>query len=411
MKLLRNEFLLLIGIPLVCTLLMIGVYALPLTPIIHHVDQSTDAVNERVLDHWAGETHFTTIANGTDILMVDTAIYPSSKDTIIKDAMLNPYIVPENSNGDLYDIQNVIHKDMIGIQYHIETYGRFWNGFLLWLKPLLLVFDLNEIKILNMFVQIALFTTVILLLKERFNNRLCIAFAVSYAALNPITNILSFQSGLMTITLVTIIILIQMEDWLNRDSHYIYLFTLAGMATSFFAYMTYPLITLGIPLVIFILQNKEKKLTELLNLTILVSIFWTIGYGWLWASKWLIGSVLSGENILSNAINQAAFRTSGETEEIFTGTSFLAVTYINAVQVFNKPVVVALFISILWLVLSKGKEKFFHFSLNTLLPLIFVASYPLIWFFVIRNHSAIHWWWAHKDLVISIFSALSWLAI
>lgn len=379
--------------PIICTLMMITAYSLPVQPMINHARQSQQVIQHSEMEQWTGGTHFTSIDYETDFIMAFTAVYPTTSSSIIKDSMLNPQY---NFTSDFSDaISNP------------SIYPRFWHGYVLWLKPLLLCFDFNEIKIFNLFIQIILFSLTLLSIHSRFGLNTAFAFAFTYFALNPISNILSLQSALMTITLLSILFLIHNEKKLFQNDNYLLLFLITGIATSFFEFMTYPLITLGIPMVIALLLNKNTKTSNLWKILILGSICWTAGYGLFWASKWIISYLLTGHNTLSDAFSSITQRLGEEPPSGTYDLSFLSVTHINAYQIFQPPILLAFGISVVAMIVPQIRKKECRIKLNIIIPNLFLAIYPLIWFFVVRNHSAIHWWWAHKLFTISLFSIMS----
>ena len=66
-------------------------------------------------------------------------------------------------------------------------------------------------------------------------------------------------------------------------------------------FLTTPILTLGFPLVVFIAVNKEK---DRLKTLFTQSFIWLLGYASIWASKWLIGWILTGENIIDTDLKE-----------------------------------------------------------------------------------------------------------
>lgn len=389
-KLVMKFIFTLLSAPIIGTLLLIGVYSLPTEPMLDHAKASIKELQHDAMEQWTGETHYASIDYETDFIMVHTAVYPTAPSTILKDAMLNPQYDFTTDNPDIITDPAI--------------YPRFWNGYLVWLKPLLLFLNLSEIKILNLFLQILLFSMTLLSIHSRLGLRTSLAFIFTYFALNPITNILSLQSALMTITLLSILVLIHSEKKLFNNSNHLLFFLIIGMTTTYFEFLTYPLITLGIPLVVALLLNKKSNTKNLLKILILGSICWAVGYGFFWASKWIISYLFTGFNTLEDAFQQVTKRVN-ETDDVVIGLSFPSTVSVNLYQLLQPPIIISFVITMTAIIKKSIKER--RINITMILPCALLALYPLVWFFALRNHSAIHWWWAHKLIVISLFSFLS----
>ena len=75
---------------------------------------------------------------------------------------------------------------------------------------------------------------------------------------------------------------------------------------------------------------------------------------------------------------------------------------------FTRTLVAGLFllaVSMIVLLLA-GKLKF-SVSLNRLIPVLFVGTYPFLWYFVIRNHSIVHVWFTHRALAVAVLAIAS----
>ncbi|HGB4051199.1 TPA: hypothetical protein ACIVF2_004493, partial [Salmonella enterica subsp. enterica serovar 16:l,v:-] len=90
-------------------------------------------------------------------------------------------------------------------------------------------------------------------------------------------------------------------------------FFILGSVINFIDLLTAPVASLSIPLIIIILFLYEGKATFISSIktTILSSISWGLGYGLTWVAKWLIASVILGQNVFLNAIQSMFFRTVG----------------------------------------------------------------------------------------------------
>jgi hypothetical protein len=55
-----------------------------------------------------------------------------------------------------------------------------------------------------------------------------------------------------------------------------------------------------------------------------------------------------------------------------------------------------------------GKMKF-KLSTSKILPILVVGCFPFLWYYVIRNHSIVHVWFAYRVLAITVAAVVSML--
>ena len=91
------------------------------------------------------------------------------------------------------------------------------------------------------------------------------------------------------------------------------IFFIVGSVTSFMDLLTEPLITLGLPLIIYILlmQKQRTSLKQDIISFIKLSILWGLGYALTWLMKWILVSLIYNRDIIQNALQQAKFRSTG----------------------------------------------------------------------------------------------------
>ena len=63
-----------------------------------------------------------------------------------------------------------------------------------------------------------------------------------------------------------------------------------GMLTSYMDFLTYPVVTFGLPMIIVVVLAQEGILEKLKKI-IVCGISWCVGYAGMWGGKWLIGDL------------------------------------------------------------------------------------------------------------------------
>lgn len=221
--------------------------------------------------------------------------------------------------------------------------------------------------------------------------------------LNPITISLSLQfSTIYYITLLSnIFILLKDKENLRSNGYKYFLFI--GIITVYFDFLTYPLITLGITLLTYLSIIYKGEVINIKDV-IICSIMWLIGYGGMWLSKWLLGSLITGNNLILDAYNQAKFRTSRDDYTV------LDVIDRNVFKSFfdykvGKILVIIAVASLLALIFLKI-IKIKYINIKMIVPYLLISIYPFIWYAVLTNHSYIHFWMTYRNLAISLYALI-----
>lgn len=284
-----------------------------------------------------------------------------------------------------------------------SAYARYWHGFLLYLKPLLFAFDYKDILTLNMLGQLLMVLWIAQLLVKRNLKYLLLPEVLAFGMLNLPAMALCLQyMPCFFVMAAACVVVLKYPDFTHR--HKGMFFLSVGMATCYFDFLTFPLVTLGIPLVLYwLLCTKTMK--ERLVSGVQVSFFWGIGYVVFWMEKWVIGSLVLGENLFEEAWNSLLLRSSHE-----TGGQQL--TYLdtlkNNLSAYNlriwKVIFVLLLVGLVVSIVLRMMQGAARIDFAVVIPLLLVAVMPLAWYFATINHSYIHYGYTHKELIISAWA-------
>lgn len=310
-----------IGMIVLGTLLLFCAYLLPTGRMKSHIAESDETFNyEGIYPMIIHGYKCTQLDNYTDGLMYTTAIYPGSGDTL-RDMLENPRI--EYDDANMVQGMNDYANDVEGRESHQYeiTYGRYWHGYLVVLKTLLLFFNVSEIRMMNLILQGTLFCILLYLVRKRIGAVYQIPLLLMEAVLNPIVLPLSLQySWVYYVGILSAIVFLIKENW--RSESILLLFLITGMVTSYVDLLTYPLVTLGLPMMVFLLRWQENDGTWRKKLLYFMgnSMFWGIGYALMWGSKWVLNSIFTNGNIFENVRAEIEIRLSstGEAQETFT---------------------------------------------------------------------------------------------
>ncbi len=390
------------------TVLMIGVYLLPTGRMLTNAAASYEIIDtEGGSFTWAPGYPGSRLDGFTDNIMLQTAVLEGSGNPV-QDAMLNrrmDFPKAQLSPGDA--LINYVYGARNG---EIASYGRYWHGYLLFLKPLLLFFTLSDIRMMLMLLQFGLSAALLCLACKKKGARLAVPLGLALVCLNPVSAAMSMQfTSVYLLTMIFALVELHIDSFSREWGWMLYL--LLGICTAFFDFLTYPSAAFGICVLLEILlfQGSAK---EKLGKTILSGFCWGLGYGGMWSGKWVVGSLLTGQNILADAITTAQYRTGTEVtagEGAATGFGEILAKNLGALM---GPAYLILFGSLLvvflWLLVSKRYR--FVPEKSSVPALGLIALVPFAWYFLLKNHSSVHYWMTYRNLSVTVMALAAYLS-
>ena len=398
-------------------ILLCGVYALPAEGNVFQNVQASTRMFEKEGEpfSWSYGSISGVLDNVTDSVMIRKAIFPGTGN-ILADVLQNPGHTYNETNPVKALLKELSHENEGMV---VQNYGRYWHGYLLYLKPLLFFGTVGQIRLLNGMIQFLLAFYLFMLIGEKLGEKVQWAFLFTYLSLNPISLAMSFQySSMSYMMMLTSLWVLRHENQLVKNSRCIYIFTAAGIGTAFFDFLTYPLVSYGIPMVLLLLLlDKSQQLKDKwsgIAITIRCGLAWAFGYGGMYLAKWFLLWRFIGYGAFQEAVGQAVYRMSDsitESEAVWghaSSCSILEVIVLNVAAMMQNPVC--------WLLLAFliiGMGQYFYKSRKNgrnknKLPLRnalgLVALSPFVWYSALTNHSFLHFWFTFRELSIFIFA-------
>ena len=378
-------------------------YSLNNKRIVNHVYESAQTIEkEGVYPRVILNAEKAQLDNFTDSWMLTIAMGIDGK-TPIDSAMSCYYKFNEDSEDKAENLLSVVR----GEKTEEYEYTRYWHGYQVFLRPLLQVFNYEEIRYINMFGIMGLFVMAACLLKEKIGTGSAVAFVISMLMSMIIIVPMSMQfSSIYYVTMISIVLLTMFsKKIMKKDLMYAYFF-LVGAFTSFFDLLTAPIMTLGFSLVVYTyLELKDNGIGKNTVEIISKSFSWSMGYLMTWSGKWVIAQFITKKEIIKDALAQILSRTSSRINEVEISkveaiTKNLA-KYINGVNI--KLILALIVITLILFIIMKKKN-----SIN-MLPTVLVAFYPIVCYLVMTNHSFLHFWFTYRNLTVSCFAILSFI--
>ena len=430
----RNTILRMLGCVLISTmigtLIMIAVYLLPTEPMYRHVQESAERIalegKSFSVASWAGNLEFIhTMTNPwSNHIMLMQAIYPRS-DSAVQDAMLNRrwlyakgdvnpsdtlfHILSGRTDEDVeLDYQQYGDTDgTIDANSHSIIYPRYWHGYLVVLKPLLLATNVTGVRVINSYVLFVLMAAAIVLFYKKLGAIYAASFILVLLTLNPVTLAMAFQiDAVIYIMLLSVILTLWKNERLWESAHYPWLFLFIGIFTAFFDFLTFPLVGFGVPWLVYYVLNK-RRLRHFDSLACLCNhvACWLLGYVGMWSGKWLVSWLLTGYNTMYDAYLNIGNRIS------HTGRGGQAIVpweavIENFVVFFHDPLLFVILIIFIYFVYHVIITKRLVIQNSTSIPFFIVAALPFLWYMALCNHSYVCVEETYRHLVVTEFAAL-----
>ena len=407
---------------LVGVLSMVAVYLLPTEPMFQNVKMDTEKIRlERPSYNylsWAGASGkypHTILNSWSTHIMLMHAIYPTSG-TVWNDAMLNHRYL---YHGEDYSPTDVLLRNLEGDRTHTGLihkqlwekdgvydkesdtiiYPRYWHGYLTVLKPMLLFTGLAGIREVNQYLLFALMVISIVLIHKKLGGWYAMAFSIILLTINPISAVMVLQfDAVIYIMLASVVLILWKNEWIQQNGLYLYFFLMIGVLTAFFDFLTFPLVGLCVPYMLYFLLNEENIPKKNYILDFFQKTFaWGYGYAGMWGGKWILCYLLTGYNTMGDALENAMHRTSYE------GLTFFDAISMNGGVFSSDPIYYAFLGLVLYFIFIR-KEKA---DKNIMRLFLIIGIMPFIWYIVFANHSFVSAGGTYRNLVITEFAFLS----
>ena len=288
------------------------------------------------------------------------------------------------------------------------SYARYWHGYLLWLRPLLLVTSYTGVRIVQYIALFALLAVVLVRLRRRCGLWAAVWFAVSQLAVS--VWFVPHQVQYFTCFFIAYAGCAWVLARPRRSDVLCLGLLVLGTATAFCDLLVTPILTLGLPLACWLLEPQQRLRGGVPQCALAVggSLCWGTGYALCWASKWVLAGAVTGQNVLTDALHQAEVRTTADTWHgmELTWRNIFAFLYntLNSRHLFWPALVVLAALIALFILSIRSKA-----ALIRALPLALTACMTPVWFVLLRTHSIQHGWFTWRALALTLFAGLAFL--
>lgn len=392
--------------------LLFAAYALPGEPVRKNIARSVPLLQEEGLyPEYFGFKLFQ-MDNYTDTIMLFEAA--SADETTPLQAMMTStaYNVDnfETLHDDLAAYLDARSQGRTGADTGLEpfSYARYWHGYLIWLRPLLLVLTYGQVRVANYLLFAALACLLLWQLWRTCGWRSVLWFAVSQLLVSCF--FVPRQMQFFTCFAVAYAACIWVLARPRRADTLAVGLAVTGVCTAFLDLLVTPILTFGLPVTVWLLDRRvgEDKPLRRCGVVCGGAVCWGAGYAFCWASKWVLASAVTGQDIIGDALHQASVRTSADTwhgMELTWGNIFRFVFDALSSRELLIPLAVLTVAGIAAFVLCLRSRE----ALLRALPLALVALSAPAWLALLRTHSIQHGWFTWRALGVKLFAGFAFL--
>lgn len=404
---------------IICSLLgfalVYGAYALPERTIIYNASVSTDFLvsnyisKDTVWMNWAD--YF------TDVVMLNIASFHDEGATVFHRAVTNEKI------GNTFDIVRWLsERTSIAKTYYsfeegealneVTTYGKYWNGYLILLRPMLLYFSMRQIyTIFRILLAVFFGITVLLLLIK--DARFALPFVLSFLSFHPFSKFCFSYSVIEILLCIFMCVLILCKGLRESNSKVMIFFFVQGIVANYFTLMqfSFAIALFCAVFTAYSVPGKQGVTMQKAKLMISLLLCYAFGYCAMWMVKWII-ILLFDRNSLSEVIYSISLRLSHEDNGEKVTLSEALLWNICGFYYKNKALMYGVLLlgleavaSVMLHVLKKRNIRDIDLD-EGLLPIIIVAA-TVIRYALVLNHSKIHYFFMNRLFSGVLFVFLS----
>lgn len=413
-KRIKNSLLILLSGVIVGTLLLTLIFCLPVESARNHVQESLYEMIDIKNDANGSLFRKSLVelkVSFTDTLMVQNALEKVEGKSPIAHAM---YIF----HHDVQDDETTwLTEESIGIflkegtdNLFLREYSKYWHGYLVYLKPLLMCMSWEAVEVFLIVLQMALLIAIMAIAFYKRQPLLGLSVACAFLFMKPISVLISLSMNVCwLITLTAILVLLIFYDKIEQKNRRDEVFLLIGMLTAYMDFLTYPIVTLGLPLCFYLVQDMDKKMHwwRRVKQAFWICACWGVGYIGMWGMKWVVAELTCQTGTLRQAVWSVIYRT-GPLDgygSAFTGIprtirdvlgQYDSVVY---AIVFAVLVAAAMVSVILCLIKARNADWFVSVAC-----LVVVGLFPFVWLALTQNHTAIHCVFTFRIMAVSVMA-------
>ena len=360
------------------------------------------------------------VHNSTDAIMLNMT-YSLSNDDLVK-SILKPsrnkvpgvtsQEIVKDAIGDLprEDDEYLMTEELSELVNHnseqkVYEYARYWHGYIPLLKVLLLVFNITQIRTLFFIITILLIGYLIYRIWKE-NKILAISTMICFFMFDLLIWPLNIQG--VFVMIITLAMSCFIANKKINSKNISLAFFIVGAMVAYFDFLTFPLLSFLMPLIIYNFFNKEENKKELFLQLIKNMFSWGIGYVAIWASKWILIDIIYQDEMVLHAISQTIYRTGVVENRLPLGQMIVGAVLNNLASSYAIIILIFLFfifvISIIVFDIKGNVKKYLIGNKKLIYYIAITMVYG--WYIVFAEHSWQHYFYTYRLQLASMLAIM-----
>lgn len=331
--------------------------------------------------------------NFTDAIMIGSAYSKDPTKSEIDNTFSSPFILVDTTLTHTESMYRTVSSSETLRVEDVDFYTRYWHGYLTTLRPLLLFMSLKGIRIINYVLLYGLALISAWLIWRKLGRFCVIAFlsALLITAFPVVPDTLQFVTAYLLSLLACVITLSMPYRMLSTSLFGMFMFIVGGL-TSYFDFLTTPVLTFGFPCTFaLLLRNKLPDW----KFIIVCGFMWCLGYVGIWVSKWILAGIFASVDIIEHTKEALITRT-----HIVIADSNMKGSHI--VLFITIILFAASFIGSILYGIRKGRLPL----IRRYSGLAFIGLVPFIWVLAFQGHCFPHFWFVWRSFAISVLALM-----
>ncbi|MBE5891927.1 MAG: hypothetical protein E7286_00965 [Lachnospiraceae bacterium] len=409
----RNALIVMLTGILVGVILLLITFSLPVDGARAHVKESLHTITREIYGEDATplRKHIFEIKDSfTDYLMVQNALEDVEGKNVLEHAMYVYHhdLANETTWLTQESLEAMMERGTEGM--YLQEYSKYWHGYLIWLKPMLMLMSWATVENVLVVVQGLMFLAVVFLAFYKKQPLLAVGIPVTFLFMKPLGVWYSFTLtacwGIIMLALLADLLFY--EQIQKRKLREVY-FLVLGIMTAYFDFLTYPITTLGIPLCFYLVRSLDEnngwwnRLKEIFW----SSVSWGVGYIGMWGMKWVIAELTVQSGTLRNAAWSIIYRTEplDGYVSVFSGSKRTLTAVLQQYDslfywILFAVILVAAVISFVWCLVKASNKNW----AVTMVCLLGAAALPFAWLILTQNHTAIHCSFTFRIMSVTVIA-------
>ena len=318
-------------------------------------------------------------------------------------------------DGGDYGVNWGLHQALNGKKANCD-YSRYWHGSVIFLRPLLLITDVQGIKKIGLAAVLLLAVCNLLLLLKKEQYFVAASLAISLLCIHiwDVRLALEYLPAFL-VSLMMCLLFLWLEE--KGDDTLMILSVVSGVSIAFFDFLTSETLAILLPLILVVLvrwqDDRLGTFPENIRWLVRCVCCWGISYVMTFLVKWTAASIATGENKFRSAIQSAGVRFAGTSQEenlpLFKQIPYAVFANLSTLfggegRVDFGKILIGLLIALLIFgggyYLFRGKEK----QKDVTRTVLVLGAVPYLRYLILNNHSYLHEFFTYRAQAVTIIA-------